>query len=197
MKIAKYALVLSILGLMVVTGVVLSLRVDSHLSADEIAALSSEAIEAGKREVPSILESWLAGRNLSASDYYEDLVEPTPYEGLVERLAPTSERAASYVIHFHGKIVSSKDDPAWTRKMERQLLEYVLSDPASETTEVSAITCRSAGCEIQLLHEAASSFPEYMLARIPHAFPSLRAAFGNDGYVNGKHAQVLYFLFER
>jgi hypothetical protein len=119
----------------------------------------------------------------------EERAHSTPYEIMMSRMG---KQNAAMVLHQRHKILSSEDDPQWARPMEKELFAYVLQMADSDSTIVESITCRSAGCELQLSHGPESKAPTRVILGLRERFPSLRFALDKPGLVGGRHLQLTY-----
>jgi hypothetical protein len=83
----------------------------------------------------------------------------TPYERALRALeaqggADGTAETAEFLRQKHQDIVTSIDDPTWTRTTEQQLLSFFYSQPeigGADGLEIASVSCRSVGCEIQAL----------------------------------------------
>lgn len=114
----------------------------------------------------------------------------TPYEII---MADRSEQSAAMLMFFRNKILSSEDEPQWTRPMERELFAYITQLPESDSTIVESITCRSAGCEVQSSHDAHTQAAKRWLLGLEKQFSSLQPSL-DAGEVSGGRLFQLTFL---
>ena len=64
-----------------------------------------------------------------------------------------SPRIAEELTKAHEKFLATPDDPAWARGTEQALRDYFQQHSAASRFEVTSISCRSSGCEVQALGE--------------------------------------------
>jgi hypothetical protein len=67
------------------------------------------------------------------------------------QLAPDSPNSAAEIIREHEEFLSSPDDPEWGRRTERELRSVLQAKALRGGPEITSVSCRSAGCEVQAL----------------------------------------------
>jgi hypothetical protein len=75
------------------------------------------------------------------------------YGMLIERFRNLqgAEKLVTDLTQTHETFMSTPDDPTWARDMEQRIAELINGQPEAASLEISSITCRSLGCEIQVL----------------------------------------------
>ena len=68
-------------------------------------------------------------------------------------------RMAATLTHYHEKVASAEDDPAWARPMEQRMRKAFLADPAAERLQIASVACRKSGCEVQSFETHPSAKP--------------------------------------
>jgi hypothetical protein len=64
-----------------------------------------------------------------------------------------SSRLAQDLTETHERFLSTPDDPEWSRRTEQALRDFFRAKSAASRFEITSISCRSAGCEVQALGE--------------------------------------------
>lgn len=134
-------------------------------------------------------ESEASKSEIAVVSQLEERPRSTPCEIMMSR---AGSQSASLVLYHRHKILSSEDDPEWARPMERELFAYVMQVSASDSTIVESITCRSAGCEMQLSHGPESQAATRVLLGLRERFPSLPFALDKPGLVGDRILQLTY-----
>jgi hypothetical protein len=66
---------------------------------------------------------------------------------------PDTANVARVFSQMHDSFVLTPDDPDWGRRTEQALRDFFRAQPADGGLEITSISCRSEGCEVQALAE--------------------------------------------
>lgn len=135
-------------------------------------------------------ESEIDGPEVAAVVALDEHAPSTPYEII---MADRSEQSAATIMFFRNKILSSEDEPQWTRPIERELFAFITQLPESDSTIVESITCRSAGCEVQSSHDPETQANNRWLLGLEKEFPSLQPSLDTGEVLGGRLYQLTFF----
>ena len=171
-------------------------------ATQKLQALPSPARSPGGKLAQSEMKSQVApseapavkvpAAEVPAAAKIEERARSTPYEILMSNMDKQDSQIASMVLYQRNKILSSQDDPEWARPMEKALFAYVMQVTASDSTTVDSITCRSAGCELQLSHALGSQSARRVFLGLRERFPSLKLALDMPSTAGGRILQLTY-----
>jgi beta-lactamase regulating signal transducer with metallopeptidase domain len=111
---------------------------------------------------------------------------------------PGYSRWLASFVHAHEKVARAEDDPEWARPMERRLREAIAADPAGESLEVSSVSCRKTGCELQFFDDSPSfeqtNLPAWIQIEEHLRKSELGAALEMDANFGSKYGNRVMYL---
>jgi hypothetical protein len=66
---------------------------------------------------------------------------------------PKAAEGLRRLTEWHDSFILTPDDPGWGRPTEQALREFLQKQSAGSRLEITSISCRSEGCEVQALDE--------------------------------------------
>lgn len=133
------------------------------------------------------------GAGSSAARLLEERAQAKPYDALVKMMMmdENTEAFARNLTFYHAELMSSDDDPNWTRSMERELYKYVVR--TSNAAEVVSLVCRKSGCEMQLSYDDPNTRDNMAIyLGLPRAFPSMETVLEQSTTSEGRRIQYAY-----
>lgn len=164
-------------------------RVDE---ASRNSAMFSDSATVREHEDPGSLGKTFA-------DEVDLIVRGSPLELMINNFAKPGADAtlAVELLRQHRLITESSDDPAWSRDAERRLWETIMLSQEGPAFEIASITCRTAGCEVQVFtdsQKAASTWND-LTGRLAQGTPFavVRRNYLSTGF-DGRKMRVLYLV---